>query len=364
MTGGPCVTGVAVGSTSSLHRRGWSSRTVKTTWLGNRASFLGIGLVTVAFAAAIVVPALEANSAYGWYVAHGCAAIETNACGTHFATISRGHTWANTVGFLLLLFPLVAGVFVGAPLIAKELESGTFRFTWTQAAGRFPFELRRLVVLGVTVVACACVLGLLMGWYVHPFEALGQTSRWDSRLFNSTVLALPAWTAFSFALGALLGVVIRRTVPAMAVTTIIVGGLLAYAGEPAEGTRGSLTTKLLGFFPATARSPRWLGTTFSGPATRESFAPRGSWLVRTFTETPKGRPMYDIYASPLWSRISREAGGSVTLVRWLGKHHYTFWYSYQPASRYWTFEVVLAAVAAVLAALVVFAAVRLLRHVG
>lgn len=359
------MTDVAIGSAPArgIHAHGWS-RATTATWLGHRAALLGIGLFFIAFAVVIVVPALKVNSAYGWYLAHACTPDSTGACQAHFVTVAREHTWANTVGFLLLLFPLAAGVFVGAPLIAKELESGTFRFTWTQAMGRSRFELRRLVVLGVVVIACACVLGLLMGWFIHPLETLRQNSRWDSRLFNSTVVTLPAWTLFSFTLGAFLGVAIRRTVPAMAATTIVAGALLVFAGEPAEGSRGSLTTRLIGLFPTVARSRTWIGTTFSGTSTGERFAPRGSWVVRTFTETPKGKPLRDIFGTRLWTSLVRGVKGNPTPGRLLTDHHYTFWYTYQPAARYWTFELALTGTAVILGAILVFATVRVIRRVG
>ena len=37
---------------------------------------------------------------------------------------------------LLQLVPALIGAFVGAPLLARELETGTFRYAWTQGFGR------------------------------------------------------------------------------------------------------------------------------------------------------------------------------------------------------------------------------------
>jgi hypothetical protein len=36
----------------------------------------------------------------------------------------------------LTILPGLIGVFIGAPLLARELESGTFRFAWTQGRSR------------------------------------------------------------------------------------------------------------------------------------------------------------------------------------------------------------------------------------
>jgi hypothetical protein len=56
------------------------------------------------------------------------------------------------------------------------------------------------------------------------------------------------------------------------------------------------------------------------------------------------------------------ATGKVGPSHWLSDHHYIYWVSYQPASRFWIFQVIAAAILVVLAALLVFATVRLVRR--
>ena len=43
-----------------------------------------------------------------------------------------GHSLTLTAA-LFQVIPALIGAFVGAPVLAKELETGTFRYTWTQA---------------------------------------------------------------------------------------------------------------------------------------------------------------------------------------------------------------------------------------
>jgi hypothetical protein len=38
--------------------------------------------------------------------------------------------------FLILLVPLIVGMFWGAPLVSRDLETGTFRLAWTQGVSR------------------------------------------------------------------------------------------------------------------------------------------------------------------------------------------------------------------------------------
>jgi hypothetical protein len=37
--------------------------------------------------------------------------------------------------FLIQVAPALIGAFAGAPVLARELETGTFRYTWTQGFG-------------------------------------------------------------------------------------------------------------------------------------------------------------------------------------------------------------------------------------
>jgi hypothetical protein len=56
------------------------------------------------------------------------------------------------------------------------------------------------------------------------------------------------------------------------------------------------------------------------------------------------------------------ANGKVGPSRWLSAHHYIYWVSYQPASRFWVFQIIAAAILIVLAVLLAFATVRLVRR--
>ena len=66
-------------------------------------------------------------------------------------------------GFILQAIPPLIGAFVGAPVLARELETGTFRYAWTQGFGRWRWTLAKLVPLAVVAVppppgcsACCC----------------------------------------------------------------------------------------------------------------------------------------------------------------------------------------------------------------
>jgi ABC-type transport system involved in multi-copper enzyme maturation permease subunit len=55
------------------------------------------------------------------------------------------------LGVLVVAVPAVVGMFCGAPLVARELEEGTFRLAWTQSVTRTRWLTLRLAAGGLAV---------------------------------------------------------------------------------------------------------------------------------------------------------------------------------------------------------------------
>jgi ABC-type transport system involved in multi-copper enzyme maturation permease subunit len=132
---------------------------------------------------------------------------------------------------LILLTPAVIGLFWGAPLIARELEEGTAALAWNQSVTRTRWLAVKLTVGGLAAMAVTEALSLLQAWWAAP---IGRAAAYDSGSgnylamgrFSSLVFATHGITpigyaAFAFALGVTAGALIRRTVPAMAVTLAV-----------------------------------------------------------------------------------------------------------------------------------------------
>jgi hypothetical protein len=118
---------------------------------------------------------------------------------------------------LVVVVPGLLGAFCGAPLVAAELESGSFRLAWTQDVSRGRWLALRLAVTGLASMAVAGLLSWVVTWWAGPLDRAGldQFGSFDSRDI------VPAgYAAFAFALGVLCGVLSRRTVPAMAATLV------------------------------------------------------------------------------------------------------------------------------------------------
>jgi len=127
---------------------------------------------------------------------------------------------------LLLAVPPVIGAFWGAPLIARELETGTHRLVWSQSISRRRWLATKVGVTGLAAIAITGVLSLAVTWWSDPIDDAinaGQDSntylpRMFPPVFSARGLVPIGYAAFAFALGVAIGLVIRRTLVALAVT--------------------------------------------------------------------------------------------------------------------------------------------------
>ncbi|MBL1115595.1 translation initiation factor IF-2 [Streptomyces sp. 110] len=122
-------------------------------------------------------------------------------------------------GRLLIALPVLIGVFVGAPLFARELETGTHQVVWTQSVGRTRWLIAKLALPLVAVTAGTAVLAVLYTWWWRAARIQFQDIAWGTAVpFDATGPAAVALAPLSFLLGAAAGLLLRRTVPAMVVT--------------------------------------------------------------------------------------------------------------------------------------------------
>jgi hypothetical protein len=118
---------------------------------------------------------------------------------------------------VVVILPALAGLFLGAPLIARELETGTFRLAWTQSVTRRRWLAVKLGLIGLTCMALGGLATLMVSWWASPMNAV-YANRFGILNFGFYGVAPVGYAAFAFALGVTAGVLLRRTIPAMAVT--------------------------------------------------------------------------------------------------------------------------------------------------
>jgi len=133
------------------------------------------------------------------------------------------HTW---LGILVLVIPGIVGIFWGAPLVTRELESGTYRLMWTQSITRTRWITTKLIVVGLASAMFAGLLSLLVTWWSSRIDAAAMNAYGSFDLRDVVPIA---YAIFAFALGVTSGVVIRKMLPAMASTLVVfVGVRLAF----------------------------------------------------------------------------------------------------------------------------------------
>ncbi|MFE9482635.1 MULTISPECIES: ABC transporter permease [Streptomyces] len=185
------------------------------TWRQYRVQTLAALAVLAALAIFLVVTGLQMRDLYDSTVAdcRGDCERARNALVVEYRTLTY------YVTSLLLATPGIIGLFWGAPLIARELETGTHRLIWNQSITRGHWLLVKLAGVGLTAVAVTGLLSLLVTWWAHPIDQV-NLDRFTALMFSGRAIVPLGYAAFAFTLGACAGLLIRRTVPAMAATLV------------------------------------------------------------------------------------------------------------------------------------------------
>jgi len=300
------------------------------TWRQHRVSLAGVAAFLSMVAMYVWIAGLQLHRAYA-------AATTCNPSSPACADLVTSFNNMNHVligGYVLQIVPALVGAFVGAPVLARELETGTFRYAWTQAFGRWRWTLAKLTALGVIVTAAAGAISLLFSWYYEPYLATGNQSLSVSDasplapgLFDLRGVSFAAWTLMAFSIGVLAGVLIRRVVPAIVATLAAYTGLVLAAGNLLRQhyLAPLLTTTLSG-----AGSANGPGSAF---VLSQWFTRGGRFAFYNWRDAP--RSLIQACASP------PTGGGKsapVSLYQCFVQHGYTQLTRYQPASRFWPFQ--------------------------
>ena len=315
-----------------------------------RGAMIGVSVLLGLIAVYLVIMAIIQNNAYAAVSAcHPAAAVKCQQLAQNFSsTYWGGHDsalqsgGAQTVSSLMFVVPVLLGAFVGAPLISRELETGTFRFAWTQGAGRTRWAVSTLVLPALLLTAVTGAFTALFWWYFRPFLADGQVSEFLPLAFGLLGVAFAAWTLFAYALAAFTGTLLRRTIPAMAVT-LIVYIVLAIA-------------------TATVIRPH-----YAAPVTESGWNQGGGagWVISSWVKAPNGQHLSQAAVNGLHVPASVQNSQSPdAFTNWLTSHGYTLWQSVQPDSRFWQFQLTEGGWLLVVSALLIAGAVWLIRRRG
>jgi ABC-type transport system involved in multi-copper enzyme maturation permease subunit len=315
------------GDHTSLRPVPWR-RMAGVTWRQHRIALAGAAVLLGALAVWLGITGTSLHNAYAAAVA--CHPASSPTCQSLITTFDSSATSRflgdkGPGGVLLQLVPALIGTFIGAPVLARELETGTFRYAWTQGFGRWRWALAKLVLIAVVLAAAGCAFGLLVSWYFQPEFGSGSQGLYQTSplvtLFSLREVTFPAWTVAAFTIGALAGMLIRRVVPAIVATLAVYAGLVfATAGFLREHYLTPLVTSS-SFTPGIGTA--WIVSQWSTKGGRFAFA---------------GNPPISLITQFCSSLSPQKAAGPNGFAQCLAQHGYTQWTSYQPASRFWPFQ--------------------------
>jgi hypothetical protein len=123
------------------------------------------------------------------------------------------------LGPALLIVPLLIGMFWGAPLLAREFETGSYRLVWTQSITRTRWLVVKIAIVGLVALAVAGLASWLVSWWYAPLDKFNM-NRFDPSVFTERGIVAIGYTGFALAVGLAAGAILRRTLPAMAATFV------------------------------------------------------------------------------------------------------------------------------------------------
>src|SRR6266536_3363781 len=148
------------------------------TWRQHRLALTGVLVVLGGLGLYLLFNGLAMHHEYHSLGLDSCGKLDGPSCQSQLTVFQQHyHSLADHLPHFLLILPGLIGVFAGAPLVARELESGTFRFAWTQGRSRVQWIVTKLVILAVVLTAFALAFSALSTWWYGPFDAItGQMS--------------------------------------------------------------------------------------------------------------------------------------------------------------------------------------------
>jgi ABC-type transport system involved in multi-copper enzyme maturation permease subunit len=243
-------------------------------------------------------------------------------------------------GAIVLLAPAVIGMFWGAPLIAREVETGTFRLAWSQSVSRSRWMLAKLGFVGAVTVTTAALLSLLVTWWAAPIDRAivlagaaspDSVSRFTPIAFGAAGIVPVGYAAFAFALGVTSGLLIRRAVPAMAVTLAVFA--LVQVTWPFL-IRPHLIKPVHAVLALGRVSIGTLAQGHGNSLILTAASGSGGWILSSHAVNAAGRAVSRV---PSACEIGR-TGGPSAFPDCLARHGIKIAVTYQPDSRYWAFQ--------------------------
>jgi ABC-type transport system involved in multi-copper enzyme maturation permease subunit len=253
----------------------------------------------------------------------------------HFFADNRGGFLAVTA--IVLVLPALVGLFWGAPLISRELEAGTHRLVWSQSITRTRWLAVKLGLTGLAATAAAGLGSLAVTWWSSPIDkAAADFPRMEPLLFGARGIVPVAYAAFAFALGVTVGMLVRRTVPAMAITLVVF--VAAQVAMPLL-VRAHLLPPTRSVVVITSSNLDGLQARQNGPIRVMAKATDpGAWVLSSHTVDASGRAVDSVPLSPASGPCAPAQKGLATCLAEIERLGYRQQVTYQPAGHFWPLQ--------------------------
>jgi hypothetical protein len=319
-------------------------------WRQHRIQFYVGAALLAAFAIIIVITGVQVADQFR-SAQLACAMHE--GC-RHLGGLFMG---SRVVGFMVIATlgaPVLVGLFWGAPLVAAEAEAGTTQFAWMQSVTRKHWLVVKIGWMLVAAAIWGGVISALVTWWSSPNNA-EQLNQFNPGRFDIMDLVPVAYSLFAMALGIAAGALLRRVLPAMAVT---LAGFIAVRVVVALWLRPHYLSAVTVFYKATG-----------------GFNPPGAfWQIAQGVVGPNGQALAQPNNTPYIDGVpmtalpgacapvaNGPAGPTGSCLQALS--HFRAYLTYQPADRFWTFQGIESGIFLALAfVLIAITAVVLLRR--
>ncbi|MGH3304029.1 MAG: hypothetical protein ACRDOK_20600 [Streptosporangiaceae bacterium] len=301
-------------------------------WRQHRNQAYRAAAALAAFAVLMVVTGRLMASQYQSALT-SCAA--SHACGNLANTLVLG----TPVLFLLVtatvVVPCLLGVFWGGPLVAREFETGTSQFAWMQSTTRSRWLTVKVGWALLAAAAWGGAISALVTWWSSPVNAL-KHQNFQPGQFDIQGIVPVGYAIFAVALGIAVGTLLRRTLPAMAITIVVFTFLRLVIGQDLRSHYLTPLTKTFSFLqhpPTLPTGSYWLvsgGVVGPGGQVPASHGIVGPTISYAGVPVPTGS-----LPSACRTLVFQEP---FKFGSCLAAHGYRVLITYQPAGRYWAFQ--------------------------
>jgi ABC-type transport system involved in multi-copper enzyme maturation permease subunit len=319
-------------------------------WRQFRIQALIAGTLLLALAIAFLVTGPHLVHAYNTTIV-GCKA-RGDCNGSTSSFLSAYPFLQNLLTESVLLAALI-GIFWGAPVVAREFDSGTYRLAWTQSASRSQWLIAKLLIGGLASVVTAGLFTLMATWWSSPLDRVRDQ---PFSLFDTRDIAPIGYALFAFALGVAIGALVRRTIPTMVLT---IAGIAAVRVSFNQYVRPHFASALH------AVTKFELPVANSGSINFGRGLNPGDWTISDKVENAAGKVLPRLSSG---FGFETNANGTTTFVgagvcpnkipnvvhharnsgppqavqealaKCVSSFHLTSYLTYQPVSRYWMFQ--------------------------